>query len=135
MHYTAIIFNDLITARDDFSVRCDVRAATCRGAYTLVELEASDAGDVFGQLNHGSGCELPGYGGRSMSVGDACYAGRATDLVGPCYVDICAPVGWMRDVSVVFPPVGPLRDMSDDKPCGRCGTRETQHGDDHPWRV
>ena len=35
-----------------------------------VELEAESIEHVYAQLNHGSGHELPGYTGRSLSVGD-----------------------------------------------------------------
>lgn len=42
-----------------------------------VVLEAMNLEDVFAQLNHGSGSELEGYEGRSLSVGDAvCEADR-----------------------------------------------------------
>lgn len=35
-----------------------------------VELEAGSIDEVFAKLNHGSGQELEGYRGRSLSVGD-----------------------------------------------------------------
>lgn len=36
----------------------------------VVQLQAENLEHVYAQLNHGSGCELEGYKGRSLSVGD-----------------------------------------------------------------
>lgn len=52
--------------------------------------------EVFVRLNHGSGDELPGYRGRSFSVGDVVVEGTVEDARG-CRRPrawICAPVGW-----------------------------------------
>lgn len=46
------------------------RAVTNMVASDRVELEADSIEDVYAQLNHGSGQELKGYTGRSLSVGD-----------------------------------------------------------------
>lgn len=56
---------------------------------TVVTLEAANIDEVFVKLNHGSGEELPGYRGRSLSVGDV-----VIDEAG--VASMCAPSGWRR---------------------------------------
>lgn len=82
--YTAIIsknpnfFGDVHVAR----------ASLARTDVDRVDVEADTLDDVFAMLNHGSGREMPGYRGRSLSVGDV-----VIDRVdGKTYM--VAPFGW-----------------------------------------
>jgi hypothetical protein len=52
-----------------------------------VQVEAENLDDVYAQLNHGSGVELKGYHGRSLSVGDV-----VVPSTGPAMM--CASFGW-----------------------------------------
>lgn len=52
-----------------------------------VEVEAECVEHVFQRLNHGSGDEMPGYTGRSFSVGDAVVDGEGS-------VHLCLATGW-----------------------------------------
>lgn len=52
-----------------------------------VEVEAECVEHVFARLNHGSGEEVPGYNGRSFSVGDAVVDGEGN-------VHLCLSMGW-----------------------------------------
>jgi hypothetical protein len=64
--YTAIILTD--PDFTDNQKRLTHEIAMDR--VTKIPLEAEDLEDVFVKLNHGSGGELRGYHGRSLSVGD-----------------------------------------------------------------
>jgi hypothetical protein len=55
----------------------------------VVVLEAANLEDVYDQLNHGSGRELEGYRGRSLSVGDVVVKPDGKLMM----VDSC---GWME---------------------------------------
>lgn len=56
------------------------------------ELRGEQAAElVFARLNHGSGSELPGYKGRSMSVGDTVEVPVAEDRTATLR---CAGLGW-----------------------------------------
>lgn len=57
-----------------------------------VELEAESIDEVFAKLNHGSGQELEGYTGRSLSIGDVVVSDGGEAFM-------CASTGWknLRD--------------------------------------
>ena len=85
--YTAIILAEPNFAGDPLTSLRRTSRATSFLDYTRVPLDAEDLDDVFAQLNHGSGRELAGYRGRSLSVGDL-----VIDPDGRVFM--CAANGW-----------------------------------------
>lgn len=67
----------------------------------IVTLQAETLGEVFAKLNHGSGQELEGYQGRSLSVGDVVIDGR--DRAWMCdscgWLDMYAAIERNRDLA------------------------------------
>lgn len=55
----------------------------------VVTLQAESLEDVYDQLNHGSGRELEGYRGRSLSVGDVVVKSDGSMMM-------CDSVGWRK---------------------------------------
>lgn len=68
-------------------MRIAVRASLRLDDTAVVTLQAEALDHVFALLNHGSGCELPGYKGRSLSVGDL-----VQDPQGKFW--LCDSMGW-----------------------------------------
>lgn len=63
-------FTAYVLRRPNFSGDVTTSLQRLAEGAVAVPLEAEDLEHVFAQLNHDSGCTLPGYAGRSLSVGD-----------------------------------------------------------------
>lgn len=69
--FTAFLLtNPNFSADPTKSRRAFLQSARTGAGTESVLLEAENFDDVYAQLNHGSGRELAGYKGRSLSMGD-----------------------------------------------------------------
>lgn len=84
-------FTVYLPKRGNFDKRLDTALGAVLGVVDsdVVVLEAAGLEDVFAALNHGSGRELEGYRGRSLSVGDVVVKPDGSMMM-------CDSCGWKK---------------------------------------